>query len=124
MAFSSILTFPFPRFDLTEEECLAQGDCSSDCDGLSCRSVDGKKGVCVAKGEIGFEGECESLGGQMVGGTCLLVDVGSEDLCAQVQTSNFETTQWASCEGLDLDTCSNSSAFEDQYRYLRFFYLF
>ena len=57
------------------------GDCSADCDGLECRSVDGLKGVCVVEGGLS---SCESFGGEVVGDSCLLVSVTNEYLCAQV----------------------------------------
>ena len=68
------------RYDLTKEECLDLGECSSLCDGQSCRSVDGKRGACVAEGAS----DCQAIGGEEVEGECILEDVATSYACDQV----------------------------------------
>ena len=68
------------RYDLTEEECLNFGECSSLCDGESCRSVDDKKGVCVVEGIA----DCPAIGGVEFDGECILEQIGTTYACDQV----------------------------------------
>ena len=68
------------RYDLTEEQCLNLGECSSLCDGQSCRSVDGLKGTCVVEGAS----DCESIGGSEFEGVCILETVKNTYACDQV----------------------------------------
>ena len=69
------------RYDLTEEECLNFGECSSLCLGSSCRSVDDKKGTCIVEGA----GEdCGGLGGTMFEGECILEIIETPYACNQV----------------------------------------
>ena len=68
------------RYDLTEQECLDFGECSSLCDGESCRSVDDKKGACVAEGAA----DCGGIGGVEVDGECILDEIETSYACDQV----------------------------------------
>ena len=56
------------------------GECTSLCDGQSCRSVDGKKGACVVLGAT----NCEDLGGVEVDGECILEGVKTTYECDMV----------------------------------------
>ena len=58
------------------------GECTADCDGQSCRSLDGTKGVCGVGG-VGFE--CYGVGGFLQDGVCWLLGVQDEGSCAQVK---------------------------------------
>ena len=70
------------RFDLTKEECERIGECSSLCDGQSCRSVDEKKGACVVEGVLGDD--CGEMGGMEVEGECILEAITTTYECDQV----------------------------------------
>ena len=72
------------RYDLSRQECEDLiGECTSDCAGQSCRSLDGVGGVCGVI--IGGGGDCGSMGGFVGGdGACYLPGVGDLEGCEQV----------------------------------------
>ena len=74
--------------DLSEEQCeVVVGDCTADCNGTSCRSLDDTSGLCTVSG-VGVE--CYGVGGFLApDGTCWVLGAEDAGSCAQVEFLDF-----------------------------------